>query len=236
MKKEDFHMKTLEILRKQDLEFPEEHFEELFKYMEMLIEWNERINLTSITEPGEIIEKHFVDSLTILPYIEDNQNVIDIGTGAGFPGIPVSIANKKIKVTLLDSLNKRINFLNEVISCLKLINVETVHSRAEDYVKITRETYDIAVSRAVANMSTLAEYLLPYVKVGGRAIFMKGPNVHDEIEKSKKAIRILGGKIEKIDNFLLNDNERNLIIIKKIKNTPKQYPRKAGKPNKEPIC
>ena len=213
----------------------EEQIQKFYEYMKLLIEWNMKINLTAITEPKDIIEKHFIDSLTILPYIEDKQKIIDVGTGAGFPGIPINIVESNIKITLVDSLNKRINFLNEVINKLNLENIEAIHSRAEDYALKHREQYDVAVSRAVANMSTLVEYLIPYIKIGGLAICMKGPNINEELEKSKKAIDVLGGKIEKIENFMLGDNERNIVIIRKIKNTPKEYPRKAGKASKEPI-
>lgn len=235
MEKDVFCRKMTEIANKNKIMLSEEQIDKFYEYMNLLIEWNEKINLTAIIEPDDIIEKHFIDSLTILPYLSESKALIDIGTGAGFPGIPVSILNSNIKVTLLDSLNKRVIFLNEVIEKLNLENISAIHSRAEDYNANHREQCDIAVSRAVANMSTLVEYLLPYVKVGGFAICMKGPNVEDELNKSKKATQILGGEIIKVDNFKLGENERNIIVIKKIKNTPKQYPRKAGKPAKEPI-
>lgn len=218
------------------MKLSEEQLNNYYNYMELLIEWNKKINLTAITEPKEIIEKHFIDSLTILPYIGENSNIIDIGTGAGFPGIPVKIANASLKITLLDSLNKRITFLKEVISKLELENIEAIHGRAEEYIKESREKYDIAVSRAVAELPTLLEYLFPYVKIGGKCICMKGPKALEEIEKSKKALKILGGEIEKIENIKINNEmERNIIIIRKTKSTPLKYPRKAGKPTKEPI-
>lgn len=227
-----------EILKKQEklTKLSEEQIDNYYKYMELLIEWNQKMNLTAITEPKEIIEKHFIDSLTILPYINENSKIIDVGTGAGFPGIPVKIANSSLKITLLDSLNKRITFLEKVISELQLKNIEAIHGRAEEYIKEKREKYDIAVSRAVAELPTLLEYLLPYVKLGWKCICMKGPKAVEEIEKSKKALGILGGKIEKIENIKINDEmERNIVIITKVKNTPAKYPRKAGKPGKEPI-
>ncbi|MBQ9298145.1 MAG: 16S rRNA (guanine(527)-N(7))-methyltransferase RsmG [Clostridia bacterium] len=214
----------------------EEQYEQFYEYMNLLIEWNEKINLTAITEPKNIINKHFIDSLTILPYLKENNKIIDVGTGAGFPGLPIKIANPSLDITLLDSLNKRINFLEEVISKLQLQNIKAVHGRAEEYAKDNREIYDIAVSRAVAELPVLLEYLLPFVKVGGKCICMKGPKAMEEIEKSKKALDVLGGKIEKIENIQINgEMDRNIIIISKIKPTPTKYPRKAGKPSKEPI-
>ena len=208
-------------------------------YMDLLLEWNEKINLTAITQKEDIILKHFVDSLTINKYLKDNERIIDVGTGAGFPGIPIKIYNDTLEITLVDSLNKRINFLNEIISKLSLTNIKAVHGRAEDLGKDKeyREKYDIATSRAVANMSTLLEYLMPFVKVGGKCICMKGANIEDELSQAKTAIEKLGGKLEKIDKFNLGNTEieRNIIIIKKIKSTPIKYPRKAGIPSKEPI-
>ena len=214
-----------------------EQIQQFYTYMQELIEWNNKINLTAITEPEEIIKKHFADCLSIIKYLKDNDKIIDVGTGAGFPGIPIKIANNTLNITLLDSLNKRINFLDEIIKKLNLSNIEAVHSRAEEYVaKNKRESYDVAVSRAVAELPTLLEYLMPYVKLNGICICMKGPKALEEIEKSKKAIEILGGKLEKIENIKIEeDMERNIIIIKKIKNTPKAYPRKPGKPSKNPI-
>ena len=209
------------------------------EYMELLLEWNEKINLTAITQKDEIILKHFIDSLTILKYIQKNQIVIDVGTGAGFPGIPLKIVNSDLNITLLDSLNKRINFLNEVIDKLKLTKIEAVHGRAEDLGrdKKYRESFDVATSRAVANLSTLLEYLMPFVKVGGICICMKGPNIEKELEEAKKAIAELGGKLEKVDKIYLpnSDIERNIIIIRKVNKTKNMYPRKAGTPAKSPI-
>lgn len=209
------------------------------KYMKLLVEWNKKVNLTAITEHDDIILKHFVDSLTIEKYINNGASVIDVGTGAGFPGIPLKIYNESLDVTLLDSLNKRINFLNEVIKELDLEKIKTIHLRAEDggKDKMLREKFDVATSRAVANLSTLSEYLLPFVKVGGEAICMKGPNVEDELKDAKKAIKILGGEVEKNEKIVLpnSDIERNIIIIKKVKPTPKSFPRKAGTPSKAPI-
>ena len=219
--------------------FTEEQLQKFYQYMNLLIEWNEKINLTAIIEPKEIILKHFIDSLTIMKYIEQDKSVIDIGTGAGFPGIPIKIVRPDLKVTLLDSLNKRINFLNEVIKQLELENINAVHARIEEYAKNKqyREKYEVATSRAVANLTTLSEYMLPMVKIKGMAICMKGSEVSEEISKSKNSIKILGGKITKIEEFTLPKSEykRNLILIEKTNQTPGKYPRKPGIPSKEPL-
>ena len=221
------------------LNLKEEQNKQFFDYMNLLIEKNKVMNLTGITDPKEIILKHFVDSLTTLQYINENDTVIDIGTGAGFPGIPLKIAKETLEITLLDSLNKRINFLNEVIEKDNLKKIETIHGRAEDYGQNIeyRECYDIAVSRAVAPLNILLEYMLPFVKVGGECICMKGSNCDEEIEIAKNAITILGGKVEKIEKFSLpnSDNNRTILIIKKLKKTGRQYPRKAGIPTKNPL-
>ena len=226
-------------LKEFNIEINEEQIKSFEKYMNLLLEWNEKINLTAITQPDEVKLKHFVDSLTVLKYINDDDKVIDIGTGAGFPGIPLKIMNENTKITLLHSINKRINFLNMVIETLNLRNIQAIHGRAEEIArnKLYREKYDVAVSRAVANLSTLTEYMLPFVKVGGKCICMKGANVNEELERAQNAIKELGGEIERVDNFYLsdNDNERNIIVIKKVKETNPKYPRKAGTPSKEPL-
>ena len=218
------------------IELSEQKISKFYRYMNLLIDWNEKMNLTAITEPNEVILKHFVDSLTINKYIETHSKIIDVGTGAGFPGIPISIVNN-VEITLLDSLNKRINFLNEVINEINIKDIETIHSRVEDFGIKNREKYDIATSRAVAALNVLLEYLLPLVKVGGKCICMKGSGAGEEIENAKKAINILGGEIEKIEELELpeSDIKRTIIIIKKVKETPRKYPRKAGLPSKEPI-
>lgn len=239
MDKKEFQDEMLKYAQVISLKLSEKQLNQFWDYMNLLLEWNEKINLTAIIEPKEIILKHFIDSLTILKYIDKNKKVIDIGTGAGFPGIPLKIMREDIEVTLLDSLNKRIQFLNEVIMQLKLEKIYTVHSRIEDYGrdKKYRESYDFVTSRAVANLSTLSEYMLPMIKVEGKSICMKGVEIEDELTKSKNAIKILGGKVVQTQKLNLpkSDNGRNLIIIEKVKNTPTKYPRKAGVPSKTPI-
>lgn len=237
MKIEEFSSNLKEKLDKIDIEINNEQSQKFYNYMNLLLEWNEKINLTAITEPNEVILKHFVDSATIIKYIEDNMKIVDVGTGAGFPGIPLNIINSKANYVLVDSLNKRINFLNEIINNLKLENINTVHSRIEDFGKDNKESFDIATSRAVASLNILLEYLLPLLKVGGICICMKGSNAKEEIENSNKALEILGGKIEKVEEIILPDSDivRNIIIVRKIKSTPNKYPRKAGIPTKEPI-
>lgn len=233
----------VEELKKQaeeiELNLNEKQINQMHKYMELMLEWNEKINLTAITEEKEIIQKHFIDSLTIAKYIEKNAKIIDVGTGAGFPGIPLKIVRKDLNITLLDSLNKRIKFLDEVIHQIGLKDIKTVHTRVEEFGKNKeyRESFDYATSRAVANLATLSEYMLPLVKICGKCICMKGSNVESELEGSKKAIEVLGGTIQKVESFNLpfSDINRNVIIINKIKNTPLKYPRKPGVPSKEPL-
>ncbi len=239
MEKQEFEQKIKTYADEIEIVLNEQQIHQFYQYMELLLEWNEKINLTAITNPEEIIVKHFIDSLTIAKYVKENARLIDVGTGAGFPGIPLKIIREDIEITLLDSLNKRVNFLNEVIHELKLSKIQAVHSRVEDFAKDkkNRESFDYATSRAVANLSTLSEYLIPLVKIGGNAISMKGSEVDEEMKQSQKAISLLGGKIETIETFQLpqSDINRNIIIIHKTQNTPNKYPRKAGMPSKEPI-
>ena len=239
MNKDEFNNFLEQYIEKMNIVLDETQKSQFYKYMNLLIEWNQKINLTAIIEPKDIILKHFVDSMTINKYLEENINIIDVGTGAGFPGIPIKISKQNLNVTLLDSLNKRINFLNTVVDELKLENINCIHGRAEEFARMKqkRERYDVATSRAVANLNVLAEYLLPFVKIGGKCICMKGPNIEEEIENSKNAIKILGGNIDKVEEFSLpkTDIKRTIILIRKEKITPALYPRKAGIPSKSPL-
>ena len=219
--------------RKIGVELTDLQAEQFEKYYNILIEWNEKINLTRITEPEEVAVKHFADSLTLLNYydIPKNAKVIDVGTGAGFPGIPLKIARPDINLTLLDSLNKRLVFLNEACNIIG-IDAHTVHSRAEDGGQnvLYREKFDVAVSRAVARLNTLTEYCLPYVKVDGSFVSMKGPDLSEELNEAKKAVKVLGGKIKNISEFELSGaGERTIVQIEKINPTPKAYPRHSSK-------
>ena len=206
--------------------------------MNLLISWNEKVNLTAIVEPEEIITKHFVDSISISKFIKEGAKIIDVGTGAGFPGIPIAIYREDIDVVLLDSLNKRVNYLDVVCKDLRLNNVRTVHGRAEDFGqnKNYREIFDVAVSRAVASLNILLEYLLPFVKIKGNCLCMKGPKVSEEINDVEKALNVLGGRIEKVEKIEFDTMERYVVIVDKTGNTPEQYPRKAGVPSKKPIA
>lgn len=228
-------------LEKLDINLSDKQIEQFMKYYELLVEWNSFMNLTAITDFDEVCKKHFVDSVSLIKAMDLSKelSVIDIGTGAGFPGIPLKIVFPNLKITLLDSLNKRIKFLDTVIEELALANINTLHGRAEDFAKPgkLRETYDLCVSRAVANLSTLSEYCLPYVKVGGFFISYKSEKIEEESEAAKKAISILGGKVKDQVAFTLPDSDiyRNLYMIEKVKETNKKYPRKAGLPSKEPL-
>ena len=236
-------MKLLKEASKEiGLEITEEMCNDFFQYKEMLLEWNEKINLTSITEEREIILKHFVDSVSVLTLEEfkiENLKIIDVGTGAGFPAIPIKIMRRDINMTLLDSLNKRLSFLNNVIENLNFSDIECIHSRAEDLAKKTeyRETFDICVSRAVANLSALTEYCLPYVKLGGSFIAFKGNNVTEETHDASNAISVLGGKITNIKKIKIpfTDISHTLVVITKICETPNIYPRKSNQITKKPI-
>ena len=239
MDKIEFRKVFREYSNNLNIDISDNQLDKFYQYMNLLLEWNEKINLTAITEYKEIILKHFIDSLTISKYIDKDSYIVDVGTGAGFPGIPLKIIRDDIKIILVDSLNKRIKFLDEVIDKLHLQNIKTVHARAEEFGrnKEYREKFDVATSRAVANLSTLSEYMMPLVKVGGKSICMKGKDIKQEIKDASNAIKILGGEISNIEEFQLTNNDinRSVISILKVKNTPSKYPRKAGTPSKEPI-
>ena len=228
-------------MHKLGISLTEQQSEQLYEYYRLLVEWNSFMNLTGITEFSEVVQKHFVDSLSIVMVknMNDVDNLIDVGTGAGFPGLPLKIVFPHLKVTLLDSLNKRIDFLNAVIEKTGLTGIETIHGRAEDFAKpgLKREIYDLCVSRAVANLATLSEYCLPYVKIGGEFIPYKSGEVADELQDAKSAVFLLGGKVESCENFDLpgSDIHRSLVRIKKVGGCPKKYPRKAGMPSKVPL-
>ena len=239
MNKQEFSedlMKKAEII---NINIREKNLEKFYQYMNLLIEWNQKMNLTAIIEPKEIIQKHFIDSITVNKYVQEAKKVLDVGTGAGFPGIPLKIINSNCEFTLVDSLNKRIHFLEEVCQQLNLEKIQCLHARAEELARNEkyREKYDIVTSRAVARLSTLLEYMLPFIKIRGQCICMKGANIVEELEEAKKAIKELGGELEQVENIYLpeSDIERNIVVIKKIKCTPNLYPRKAGIPSKQPI-
>lgn len=238
-------MTNKELLKKGITDFnidvDEKMIDDFSIYREILVEWNQKMNLTGIEDEKEVFIKHFLDSVSIFKngYIKDNMKVIDVGTGAGFPGLPMKIAKRSLDVTLLDSLNKRINFLQEVCKKIYIDDVEFIHGRAEDFGQDEnyREQYDIATARAVAGLPVLMEFCVPFVKVGGYFICLKGPNADLELEESKKAMETLGVKfIEKIDIKLPEiELNHNILVFEKIQNTPSKYPRKAGKPSKSPI-
>lgn len=224
-----------------NVDFSHNQYEQFIKYMRLLQEWNEKINLTAITEDEEVIKKHFIDCIKAFKSnaIREAKSIIDVGTGAGFPGLPIAIMNPEVEVTLLDSLNKRINFLNTVVRELGLKNVETIHSRAEDGArkKELREQFDVATSRAVANMAVLSEFCMPYTRKGGYFVALKGPSVDEELKEATNAIKTLGGELKGIIEINIEDTDlrHNIVEVEKIKDCPKVYPRKAGTINKKPI-
>ncbi len=238
-------MKYFELMKSAcdsvEMAFDEDKYNKFITYKNLLQEWNEKINLTAITEDEEVIKKQFIDCIKAFneKQFKEAKTLIDVGTGAGFPGLPIAIMRDDLKVTLLDSLNKRVNFLNQVKNSLGLENVTTIHSRAEDGArnKELREKFDIATSRAVANMAVLSEFCLPYVEVGGYFIALKGPAITDELNEAKNAIGTLGGKLVGVIEVSIEDTDlkHNLVVVKKVKETPKTYPRKAGSITKKPI-
>lgn len=233
-------MQFADACRELNITLSESQLEQFHRYYELLIEWNSFMNLTAITEYEEVLEKHFLDSLALVKVadLEKDVKLLDIGTGAGFPGIPLKIAFPQLQVVLLDSLGKRVKFLNHVMEQLGLTQIAAIHGRAEDFSrdKQYREQFDLTVSRAVANLSSLSEYCIPYTKIGGKFISYKSGKVEEELETARNAISILGGKLEKIEKFSLGTaGERSFVVIGKKKETPKKYPRKAGMPSREPL-
>ena len=224
-----------------EMPFSREQYDQFIKYMRLLQEWNEKINLTAITEDDEVVKKHFIDCIKVFKSkeLKSANTIIDVGTGAGFPGIPIAIMNPEIEITLLDSLNKRINFLNIVKDELKLKNVTTIHSRAEDGARKEglRENFDIATSRAVANMTVLSEFCLPYVKIGGYFVALKGPAIDEELKDARNAMGVLGGKLKEVIELDIEDTDlkHNIVVINKTKECPKSYPRKSGVITKKPL-
>lgn len=224
-----------------NIKLTKDQLDKFVKYKELLLEWNEKINITAITDDKEVDIKHFLDSLTpnLTKLFEGHKKIIDVGTGGGFPGLPLKILNEDLEVTLLDSLNKRIIFLKEVIDALNLKGVEAIHGRAEELARTKeyREEYDLCISRAVASLDTLSEYCLPFVKKDGYFIAMKGPEVEEEVQFSRKAIDKLGGKIIRVEKVGIpcSDIYHSLVVVKKISETLSKYPRGAGKPKKSPL-
>ena len=223
------------------LELTEVQYEQFIKYMRLLQEWNEKINLTAITEDEEVIKKHFIDCIKAFKSdaIKNARNIIDVGTGAGFPGLPIAIMNQNVEVTLLDSLNKRINYLNIVVRELGLKNVTTIHSRAEDGARKQelREKFDVATSRAVANMAVLSEFCMPYVRKGGYFVALKWTSIDEELKNAGNAIKTLGGELKGIIEVSIEETDlkHNIVEVEKIKPCPKTYPRKAGTITKKPL-
>lgn len=233
-------MKSLtDALDKLNISYDETIVEQFKGYMEGILEWNEKINLTAITEKEEFIAKHFVDSVLCHGFKEymNAESIIDVGTGGGFPGVPLAIVSPDKDFVLADSLNKRLKVINTLTGELGIENVETVHGRAEELAKNKqyRQGFDICISRAVANMAVLAEYCLPFIKKGGYLLAYKGPDAEEELERAANAIKILGGKFVRIESVELDGYDHNIVVIEKIKDTPAKYPRKAGTPAKEPL-
>lgn len=237
----DIKQQLIEGAKVLNVQLTNEQADQLMKYKELLVEWNEKMNLTAITEDQEVITKHFLDCLTVQSSIDLTQvkTLVDVGTGAGFPGLVLKIAFPNVHITLIDSLNKRLKFLQHVIDTLGLKGIECVHGRAEDLGKnkAYREQFEVCASRAVANLAVLSEYTLPFVKKGGYLIALKGQKLDEELAEGEKAITILGGTIDQLVDVVVpyTDLNHRIAKIKKVKETPKKYPRKAGEPTKAPL-
>lgn len=231
-------MKELrEVFGKYGITLNDVQINQFEEYFSMLIETNKVLNLTAITEEHDVLVKHFLDSVLAMNDFPKNAKVIDVGSGAGFPSIPLKIVRPDLQICMIDSLNKRVNFLNDVIQKLSLKDIKAEHFRAEDFAKKNREMFDVATARAVASLNTLVEYLLPFVRIGGVAVIYKSSKLNAELKEAGNAIKILGGKVEKVENFKISEDEleRNILIIKKINNTPKNFPRDKNKPKIQPI-
>ena len=232
----DKFIKDLSILN-NDINLSDDVLKNFYDYMNGIISWNDKINVTAIVDPDEFIVKHFIDSITINEIVENKGKLLDIGTGAGFPGVPIKLLNDKLSVTLIDAVNKKLNVIRDVSKDMNIDNLEIIHSRAEDLArdKNYREQYDYVTTRAVSNLSTILEYMIPFLKVNGIAICMKGPNYKEEIEEAKNTFKVLGIKLKEVKKYVFEGQERNVLIIEKLKKTDEKFPRGGGKPLKEPL-
>lgn len=232
----DKFIKELSILN-NDINLSDDVLKNFYDYMNGIISWNDKINVTAIVDPDEFIVKHFIDSITINEIVENKGKLLDIGTGAGFPGIPIKLLNDKLSVTLIDAVNKKLNVIRDVSKDMNINNLEIIHSRAEDLArdKNYREQYDYVTTRAVSNLSTILEYMIPFLKVNGIAICMKGPNYKEEIKEAKNTFKVLGIKLKEVKKYVFEGQERNVLIIEKLKKTDEKFPRGGGKPLKEPL-
>ena len=228
-------MEIKEIFKKNNIVLSEEQEEKFFKYYDFLVSENQKYNLTAITSREDVFYKHFLDSVLPESEIAKNANIIDIGSGAGFPAVPLKIVRPDLKFTLVDSLNKRVNFLNQLFSLLDLSDIKAVHARAEDFIKGNRESYDFAVARAVAPLNTLLEYMVPYLKIGGRCLIYKSQKMEEEIKEAKKAMEILSARIVKVLEYELGDATRKILIVEKLEKTNEKYPRGKNLPKLKPL-